>query len=83
MYAKFEQNTLYSLISIAFTGLFPYLSIMTLTYDLSNIIYLLIMSNIFIKLDQNKPRVCSLPSSQGFFSPYLSIVTLTFDHGIQ
>ena len=33
MCAKFDQNTSNSWISIVFAGLFPYLSIVTLTFD--------------------------------------------------
>ena len=36
MYAKFDEKARFSLVSILFTSLFPYLSIVTLTFDLQN-----------------------------------------------
>ena len=35
-YAKFDEKARFSLVSILFTSLFPYLSIVTLTFDLQN-----------------------------------------------
>ena len=34
MYAKFDENEHSGLVSIVFTSLFPYMSIVTLTFDL-------------------------------------------------
>ena len=36
MYAKFDEEAHNSLVFILFTSLFPYLSIVTLTFDLYN-----------------------------------------------
>ena len=36
MSAKFNEDTHNCLVSIMFTSLFPYMSIMTLTFDLQN-----------------------------------------------
>ena len=36
MYAKFDEGAHNSLVSILFTSLFPYMSIVTLTFDLQN-----------------------------------------------
>ena len=36
MSAKYDQETHNGLVAIVFTSLFPYMSIMTLTFDLQN-----------------------------------------------
>ena len=36
MSANFDQEAHYGLVAIAFTSLFPYMSIVTLTFDLKN-----------------------------------------------
>ena len=84
MYAKFDEESHNGLVSIVFTSLFPYLSIVTLTFDLwspksiGSILIILIIVNISANFDEE--------AHNGFVSmlftslfPYLSIVTLTFD----
>ena len=54
--AKFDQNTLHGLISIMLAMLFPYLSIVTLTFDLwyqKSMRFILFVINMSARFDEN------------------------------
>ena len=58
MSAKFDQEIYNGLVSILFTSLFPYMSIVTLTFDLkNNRVHPLTMINIFAKFDEEYTKV--------------------------
>ena len=81
MSAKFDQEAHYSLVSIMFTSLSPYMSIVTLTFDLTskiNTVHPLTMVNMSAKFDKEIHKgLVSIMFTSLF--PYMSIVTLTFD----
>ena len=53
MSAKFDEEAHNGLVSMVFTSLFPYMSIMTLTFDLKiNRVHPLTMVNMFAKSDK-------------------------------
>ena len=71
MCMKFDENTLNSFVSIMFTRLFPYLSIVTLTFDLwpwKSISFILSSWAICVfSLMKIHSTVWSLSCSQGYF----------------
>ena len=81
MSAKYDKEIHNSLVSIMFTSLFPYMSIVTLTFDLwpsKSIGFILTMPNMSAKFDQEAHKgLVSIVLTSLF--PYMSIVTLTFD----
>ena len=84
MSAKFDKDAHNGLVSIMFTSLLPYTSIVTLTFDLwspiskINRIHPLTMANMSAKFDEEAHNglVCIVFVS---LILYVSIVTLTFD----
>ena len=76
MYAKFYEEAHNSLVSIMFTSLFPYLYIVTLTFDPKKV-NPLPMANIAAKFYEAYQGLVSIMFTIIF--PYLSFVTLTFD----
>ena len=84
MFAKFDEEAHNGLVFIVFTSLFPYMSVVTLNFDLwpvtskINRVHPLTIANMSAKFYEEAHT--SLVSSM-FTSlfPYLSIVTLTFD----
>ena len=81
--AKFDKEICSGLVSIVFTSLFPYMSIVTLTSDLQiNRVHPLTMPNISVKFDQEAHNgLVSIMFTSLF--PYMSIVTLTFTSNLQ
>ena len=81
MSAKFDEETHNGLVSIVFTSLFPYMSIVTLTFDLTskiNRVHSFAMVNMSVKFDEEAHKgLVSIVFTRLF--PYVSIVTLTFD----
>ena len=79
MSAKFDQEAHNSLVAIVFTSLFPYMSIVTLTFDLKN--WYGPSSHHGQQLchfwSRNTEQFVSIVFTSWF--PYMSIVTLTFD----
>ena len=53
MSAKFDEEEHTGSVSIAFTSLFPYMSIVTLTFDLQNRVQSLVIVNISAKFDED------------------------------
>ena len=77
--AKFDKEIHNGLVSIMFTSLFPYMSIVTLTFDLkNNRVHPLTMIIIFAKFDEEIHNGLVSFVFTSLFS-YMSIVTLTFD----
>ena len=80
--AKFDEEIHNGLASILFTSLFPYMSIVTLTFwPLTSKIYRvhpLTMANMSAKFDQEAHNSLVAILFTKLF-PYMSIVTLTFD----
>ena len=80
MSAKFEKEKHNGLVSIVFTSLFPYMSIVTLTFDLwpSKAIGFIPSPWLTSKFDQEAHNgLVNIVFTRLF--PCLSIVTLTFD----
>ena len=77
--AKFDEEIHNSLVSIMFTSLFPYMSIVILTCDLQiNRVHPLTMANMSVKFDQEANNSLVTIVFTNLF-PYMSIVILTFD----
>ena len=75
---KFNEEAHNGLVFIMFTSLFPYMSIVTLTFDLINRVNPLTMANMSAKFYENKHNgLVSILFTSLF--PYLSIVNLTSD----
>ena len=79
MSTKFYEEAHNGLVSILFTSLFPYLSIVNLTFDPKNKrVHPLTMANTFAKFDEEAHNdLVSILFTSIF--PFLSIVTLTSD----
>ena len=79
MSAKFDKEIHNGLVSIMFPSLFPYMSIVTLTFDLkNNRVHPLIILNMSAKYDKEIHNdLVSIMFTSLF--PYMSIVTLTLD----
>ena len=85
MSAEFDEESHDGLVSIVFTSLFPYISIVTLTFDLwplKSIGFILTMANMFAKFDEKAHNGLASIMFTSLF-PYMCIVTLTFDLQIQ
>ena len=82
MSAKFDKEIHNGLVSIVFTSLFPYMSIVTLNFwPLASKLYRahpLTMANMSAKFDQEAHTGLVIIVFTSLF-PYMSIVTLTFD----
>ena len=78
MSAKFNEEAHYGLVFIVFTSLFPYMSIVTLTFDLINRVHPLTMANMSAKFYEKTHKGLVYILFTSLF-PYLSIVTLTSD----
>ena len=77
MSAKFDDEAHNGLVSIGFTSLFPYMSIVTLTSKI-NRVHPLAMVNMSVKFDEKAHNGLVSIVFTSFF-PYMSIVTLTID----
>ena len=77
MSAKIDKEIHIGLVSIVFTGVFPYIFIVTLTSKISRV-HPLTLSNMFTKFEQEAHNglVATMFTS---LVPYMSIVTLTLD----
>ena len=77
MSAKFEKEINNGLVSIVFSSLSPYMSIVTLTSEI-NRVHPLVMVNMPAKFDKEIHNgLVSIMFTSLF--PYMSTVTLTFD----
>ena len=77
MSAKFDEEAHNGLVSIVFTSLFPYISIVTLTSKI-NRVHPLTMANMYAKFDEKAHNGLASILFTSLF-PYICIVTLTFD----
>ena len=81
MSAKFDKEIHNGLVSIMFTSLFPYMPIVTLTFDLwppKSIGFILSSWLMSAKFDQEAQNALAAIVFTSLF-PYMSTVTLTFD----
>ena len=76
MSAKFDEEAQNSWVSIMFTSLFPYMSIMTLTSKI-NRVHPLTMANMSAKFDEETHNGLVFIMFTSLL-PYMSIVVLTF-----